>query len=110
MQSRHSGGEDSVAWSNKEYPVIMSDTPKQLVELHDAKAQLARLIEEALAGAEVQIARSGKPLVRLVPVGADEQPRQGGQLRGKIWMAPEFDAPKRHCENLFDGDEPSSSV
>lgn len=36
----------------------------------DAKAHLSQLLDAALAGEEVILARAGKPLVRLVPVTA----------------------------------------
>jgi prevent-host-death family protein len=78
----------------------------EIANIHQAKAQLSRLIERALAGEEVQIARSGEPLVRLVPVQTDTQPRQGGQLKGKLWIAEDFDAPDPEVEKLFSGEEP----
>ena len=78
----------------------------EIANIHQAKAHLSRLIELALAGEEVQIARSGQPLVRLVPVQPETQPRRGGQLQGKIWIAEDFDAPDPELERLFDGDEP----
>lgn len=34
----------------------------------EAKAHLSRLLDQALAGEEVILARAGKPLVRLVPI------------------------------------------
>ncbi|MGI8538148.1 MAG: type II toxin-antitoxin system Phd/YefM family antitoxin [Mycobacteriales bacterium] len=34
----------------------------------EAKAQLSRLLDAALAGEEVVLARAGRPLVRLVPL------------------------------------------
>ena len=77
----------------------------EIANIHQAKAQLSRLIELALAGEEVQIARSGEPLVRLVPIQPDAQPRQGGQLRDQVWMSPDFDAPDAEIEALFDGEE-----
>lgn len=60
--------------------------------MHEAKTQLSRLVEQALAGEEVVIARAGKPLVRLVPV-AEEKPRRRipGRWKGKVWIAPDFD-------------------
>lgn len=76
----------------------------QIANIHDAKARLSRLIDSALAGEEVQIARAGQPLVRLVPIQPDLQPRRGGQLRGKIWIAEDFDAPDPEIEKLFYGD------
>ncbi len=77
----------------------------QIANIHQAKAHLSRLIELALAGEEVQIARAGEPLVRLVPIQLDSQPRQGGQLTGKVWIADDFDAPDPEIEKLFDGNE-----
>ncbi|MBX6315960.1 MAG: type II toxin-antitoxin system prevent-host-death family antitoxin [Isosphaeraceae bacterium] len=76
----------------------------EIANIHQAKAQLSRLIELALAGEDVQIARSGEPLVRLVPVQPDSRPRQGGQLRGKVRVAEDFDAPAPEIEGLFPGE------
>jgi prevent-host-death family protein len=53
----------------------------ELVNLYDAKSQLSRLIDRAAAGEDIVIARSGKPIVRLVPVD-DALPRQPGLLKG----------------------------
>jgi prevent-host-death family protein len=53
----------------------------ELVNLYDAKSQLSRLIDRAAAGEDIVIARSGKPIVRLVPV-EDALPRQPGLLKG----------------------------
>ena len=72
--------------------------------IHSAKAHLSSLINRALAGEEVVIARSGSPLVGLVPVQADPLPRQGGQLKGKIWIAEDFDAFDEELEKLFTGE------
>ena len=36
--------------------------------IHEAKTTLSKLIERAMAGEEVIIAKAGKPLVRLAPV------------------------------------------
>jgi prevent-host-death family protein len=59
--------------------------------IHDAKTNLSRLIEKALAGEEVVIAKAGKPLVKLVPVEA-AKPAYGAWLgagRGKLEMPDE---------------------
>jgi antitoxin (DNA-binding transcriptional repressor) of toxin-antitoxin stability system len=45
------------------------------------------------AGSEIVIARHGKPVARLVPLQRTVASRQLGALRGKIWMAPDFDEP-----------------
>jgi prevent-host-death family protein len=59
--------------------------------IHEAKSQLSKLVDRALKGEEVIIARAGKPVVRLVPVEEDPSPRQGGQWKGQVWIAPDFD-------------------
>lgn len=38
------------------------------VNIHEAKTNFSRLVERALAGEEIVIARSGKPLLKLVPL------------------------------------------
>ena len=53
----------------------------ELVNIYDAKTQLSRLIDRATSGEEIVIGRSGKPLVRLVPV-EDAAPRRPGLLKG----------------------------
>jgi prevent-host-death family protein len=59
------------------------------VNMHEAKTQLSRLVDAALAGEEVVIARAGKPAVRLVPVEEPLPRRQFGVLRGEVWAAPD---------------------
>ena len=39
-----------------------------VVNMHQAKTDLSKLVAQALAGEEVILARNGKPVVRLVPV------------------------------------------
>jgi prevent-host-death family protein len=59
--------------------------------VHAAKTQLSKLIDAALAGEEVVIAKGSKPVVRLVPV-----PRSGfrfGLLEGKVGPPPDFFEP-----------------
>jgi prevent-host-death family protein len=60
--------------------------------MHDAKTDLSRLVERALAGEDIVIARAGVPVVRLVPV-AQTGKRRLGQWRGKVRMSEDFDAP-----------------
>ena len=40
----------------------------EIVNMHQAKSSLSRLVERALAGEEIVIARNAEPLVKLVPV------------------------------------------
>jgi len=73
------------------------------VNMHDAKTQLSSLVEKALAGEEVIIARAGKPLVKLTPITKDESPRLPGRLKGQIWIADDFDAVDESLVSLFEG-------
>ena len=43
-------------------------TNMTIMNVGEAKAQLSRLLDAALAGEEVVLARNGEPLVRLVPI------------------------------------------
>ena len=63
----------------------------EIVNMHQAKSSLSRLVERALAGEDVVIARNGEPLVRLVPVPKQREPRVPGRMKGQIWVAPDFD-------------------
>jgi prevent-host-death family protein len=63
----------------------------EIVNMHQAKTSLSRLVERALAGEDVVIARNGEPLVRLVPIPKEREPRVPGRSKGRIWIAPDFD-------------------
>lgn len=63
----------------------------EIVNMRQVKTSLSRLVEKALAGEEVVIARNGEPLVRLVPVVKTREPQVPGRMKGKIWIAPDFD-------------------
>ncbi|MBF0142417.1 MAG: type II toxin-antitoxin system Phd/YefM family antitoxin [Magnetococcales bacterium] len=49
--------------------------------LHDAKTHLSRLVNRAISGEEVVIARGNKPLVRLVPLTPPPKGRVFGSLK-----------------------------
>src|SRR5580658_8607989 len=63
----------------------------EIVNMHQAKSSLSRLVERALAGEEVVIARNGEPLVQLVPVTKKRKPRVPGRGKGQIWISPDFE-------------------
>jgi prevent-host-death family protein len=63
------------------------------VNIHQAKTQFSRLIELAANGEEVIIAKSGKPVARLVSYTPKGTARRPGSLRGKIRIKKNFDAP-----------------
>lgn len=59
--------------------------------MHEAKTNLSKLVERVAAGEEVIIAKSGRPVARLVAYSEDRAPRRPGRLAGKIWISPDFD-------------------
>ena len=63
----------------------------KVVNVHEAKTHLSRLLERVDAGEEIVIARNGKPVARLVPVSAE--PRRPGRLKGRLRIGTDFDAP-----------------
>jgi len=63
----------------------------EIINVHQAKTHLSRLLEQVARGEEVVIAKSGRPVARLVAIS--EAPRHPGRLRGKIQMAEDFDGP-----------------
>jgi prevent-host-death family protein len=65
------------------------------VNIHEAKTHLAKLVDRAAAGEEIIIAKAGKPVAKLVPIGRDMTPRKLGQMegQGEFWMADDFDGP-----------------
>ena len=64
-----------------------------VVNVHEAKTHLSRILEEVAAGAEVVIAKAGKPVARLVPIEPVTRPKFLGLLRGRISVPDDFDAP-----------------
>ena len=75
------------------------------INIHEAKTHLSRLLERVERGEEIILARAGKPIARLVRF---EEPaprqRQGGQLRGQIWISDDFDAPlPEEIQKYFEG-------
>ncbi len=67
----------------------------QTVNIHVAKTHLSRLLDEVAAGAEIVIARAGRPVARLVPLERPSLParRQLGRLAGQLTVPADFDAP-----------------
>jgi len=65
----------------------------ETVNIHQAKTNLSRLVEQVAGGAEIVIAKAGKPVARLVPIAPAKGPRKLGLLKGKIKVPDDFDAP-----------------
>jgi prevent-host-death family protein len=70
--------------------------------MHEAKTNLSKLVERALAGEEIVIARNGTPAVQLVPVKQPSSRRELiGSMRGEIWMSDDFDEFDDELAELF---------
>ena len=64
------------------------------VNIHEAKTQLSKLIQAAVNGKQVIIARGNKPIVRLEVLPDARSHRKIGNAKGLIVsMADDFDGP-----------------
>jgi prevent-host-death family protein len=63
------------------------------VNIHQAKTQFSRLVDLAAGGEEIIIAKSGRPVARLVPYQVKGATRRPGDMRGKIRIKRNFDEP-----------------
>lgn len=62
--------------------------------IHEAKARLSELVQRAMLGEEVIIARDNKPVARIVPFRPAARRRKLGSAKRKILhIAHDFDAP-----------------
>ena len=79
-----------------------------MVNVQQAKTHLSRLLDEAVAGQDIVIAKAGRPQVRLVPCLPEQSPRVLGaatwQAKGKVRIADDFDAPDERIIRMFEGD------
>ena len=73
------------------------------VNIHEAKTHLSRLVERVERGDEVVIARAGRPVARLVPFRPRTAPRVPGLWRGRVEVAPDFDAMPEGLIEDFEG-------
>ena len=61
--------------------------------MHAAKTHLSQLLARVEAGEELVLARSGRPIARLIPYRPQGVSRRFGGWRGRVWIADDFDAP-----------------
>lgn len=62
-----------------------------IVNVHEAKTHLSKLLDRVEKGEEILLARNGKPVAKLIP--ASKAPRVPGRLKGRIRMLDNFDDP-----------------
>ncbi len=80
------------------------------VNIHDAKTHLSKLIEKAVAGEDVIIAKAGKPLVRLTALEPPPRKSRIGFLKGQVTVPDDFDTMfQEEIEEMFYGKAENSS-
>jgi len=79
----------------------------RLVNIHEAKTHLSRLLKRIAQGEEIVIAKAGKPIARLTRYDAPREPRKGGQWKGQVRMGADFDHPlPAEIDEAFQGLRP----
>ncbi len=80
----------------------------QTINIHKAKTHLSRLVEEAAKGNVFIIAKAGKPMVKVSPLTAEENPsvKRLGFMSGEIFVPDDFDKMEtNYVAELFEGDK-----
>lgn len=72
--------------------LVHLDVAMRTVNVHEAKTQFSRLIEQAHAGQEIIVAKAGVPYARLMPLEPGQTGRAPGRLRGQIQTEGIMDA------------------
>ena len=73
------------------------------VNTHEAKTHLSRLLTRVSNGEEIVIAKSGKPIARLVPIKQQTIKRLPGLDKDKAWIADDFNEPlPRDFQSFFE--------
>jgi prevent-host-death family protein len=77
----------------------------EIVNIHEAKTHLSRLLRRVKEGEPFVIAQAGHPVALVSPYPSELPPRQPGSMRGMVWIAEDFDAADPEIEKLFYGEE-----
>ena len=64
-----------------------------VVNIHEAKTHLSKIVDQAAAGREVIIAKAGRRVAKLVPLESRPKPKKFGGLKGRIKVPDDFNAP-----------------
>ena len=76
---------------------------KSIVNIYEAKTQLSALVDQAIRGDDVIIARNGKPQARITSLVPAKGKVIYGLLKGKFTVPDDFDTPSPEIEALFYG-------
>ena len=72
------------------------------VNIHEAKTNLSKLLQDVMRGQEVIIAKSGVPIAILKPIQTVKPKRKPGSMKGQFVIPKNFDDP---LDDLFENSE-----
>lgn len=75
------------------------------VNVYEAKTKLSSLLTEVETGGEIVIARAGRPIARLVSIGAAAGRRQPGAWRDRVRIHDDFDELPEDVARAFRGED-----
>jgi len=76
-----------------------------IVNIHEAKTHLSKLVDQAAKGEGFVIAKAGKPMVKVTALDTPAAPQRLGFLAGEIAVPDDFDRMgDAAIEALFGGD------
>jgi prevent-host-death family protein len=76
------------------------------VNVGQAKTDLSRLLARVEAGEEVEIARNGVPVAKLVRIEPERRPGEkflagAGAMAGQIWIAEDFEFSEQELDEMY---------
>ena len=75
----------------------------QIVNIHEAKTQLSKLIEKTKKGEDVVIGKAGKPVAKLIAYKGESKPRNLGVWKGKVFVPDNFNDEDSEINEMFYG-------
>lgn len=75
----------------------------KMINMHQAKTHLSRLIARVLQGEEIIIGKAGHPVAKLTAYDISEKPRPLGLWKGKVKIAKDFDRLPAEWLKAFEG-------
>jgi len=64
-----------------------------MINIHQAKTHLSRILDKVSQGEEVILAKAGRPVARIVPYAPPQQPRIPGNDANQVVISEHFDDP-----------------
>lgn len=74
------------------------------VNVYEAKNHLSQLLDLAVSGEEVVIARAGRPMAKLISYQVKQQSRKPGSWKGKVKISKDFDELPEDLSRAFRGE------